>query len=87
MVQKSNGKVVVVCIAANQRISFTQKFKFSISQCLFIIKKIKPSKISIQGNNPHMGSITPLRPKLKKKKNPANHTIWNTQKIDAKIPS
>ena len=37
-----------------------------------------------------MSSITPLRPKFffkKKIKNPANHTIWNTQKIDAKIPS
>ena len=54
----------------------------------FYYKEIKPSKISIHGNNSHVGSITPLRPiNLKKKKKPANHTVWDTQKIDAKIPS
>ena len=36
----------------------------------FYYKEIKPSKISIHGNNSHVGSITPLRPiNLKKKQN------------------
>ena len=64
-------KQIVVYIAANQQISFTQKFKFSIPQYLFI-KKIKPSKISTRKQPTHF-SVTPLRPKLRK--NPVNHTI------------
>ena len=57
--------MTVVCFAATQRISFTQKFKLPFPQYLF--KKNKTLKNRYKRNQPIHFSVTPLRPELKKR--------------------